>query len=115
MTPAAFRYMCATAAALNIAALMAANLAGFVVGLDGVAGACSCQGHLLVALAMFAWVVAMWMWIVASLLAAAVPSTGLLHEMLRSPRFVAATLVTFFSAANVMLALRDWEAARPTT
>ncbi|KAI7845564.1 hypothetical protein COHA_000854 [Chlorella ohadii] len=70
----AFRYMCATAAALNIAALMAANLAGFVVGLDGVA--------------------------------------GLLHEMLRSPGFVAATLVTFFSAANVMLALRDWEAAK---
>ena len=36
---AAFRFMCAAAAAVNIAALMAANLAGFVVGLDGLAGA----------------------------------------------------------------------------
>jgi D-alanyl-lipoteichoic acid acyltransferase DltB (MBOAT superfamily) len=66
-----YRYVCATAATLNIAALMAANLAGFVVGLDGVA--------------------------------------GLLQEMLRRPGFVAATLITFFSAANLMLALREWE------
>lgn len=35
---ALFRHVCAAAAALNIAALMAANLAGFVVGLDGLAG-----------------------------------------------------------------------------
>ena len=37
--PAAFRHACAAAAALNIAGLMAANLAGFVLGLDGLAGA----------------------------------------------------------------------------
>ena len=35
---AGFRYLCALGAALNITALMAANLAGFVLGLDGLKG-----------------------------------------------------------------------------
>ena len=38
MLAAAFRYLCAAGAALNITALMAANLAGFVLGLDGLKG-----------------------------------------------------------------------------
>ena len=35
---AAFRHVCALGAAINIAALMAANLVGFVLGLDGLTG-----------------------------------------------------------------------------
>lgn len=66
---AVFRHVCAAAAAINISVLMSANLAGFVVGLDGL--------------------------------------QGLLSEMLASPRFVATTFITFWSAANLQLWLRE--------
>ncbi|PSC74649.1 membrane-bound O-acyltransferase isoform X1 [Micractinium conductrix] len=68
----AFRHACAAAAAVNIAALMAANLAGYVIGLDGL--------------------------------------KELLVGMLVNSRFVVATLATFWSAANLMLLLREREA-----
>ncbi|KAL4433575.1 hypothetical protein ABPG75_000016 [Micractinium tetrahymenae] len=68
---ALFRHICAGAAAFNIAVLMAANLAGFVVGLEGL--------------------------------------QGLLSEMLASPRFVAVTFLTFWSAANLQFWIREQE------
>lgn len=39
------------------------------------------------------------------------PCAGLLPELLGHPRFVAAALATFFSAANIMFCLREREAA----
>lgn len=38
---AVFRHVCAAAAAINISIMMAANLAGFVIGLDGLQGVAS--------------------------------------------------------------------------
>jgi hypothetical protein len=69
----AWRHVCAVAAAVNIAGLMAANLAGFVVGPAGL-----------------------------------VP---LLRELVAQPMFVCTALFVFYSAAHLMFALREREAA----
>ena len=90
--------MCAVAAAANIAVLMAANLAGFVVGLDGLRGALRVRFEQAARGAQCSAIHEQ---------AAQPMPAGLLLEVLASPAFAAATLATFAAAANLMFAQRS--------
>ena len=122
---AAFRYLCAAGAALNITALMAANLAGFVLGLDGLKGVNSCSPC-----TTLPWGCECLLGPAGQQTPAATVCSGLagsevalcrylapraravlLPGLLKGHIFVAAMLATFFSAANIMFWLRQWESA----
>ncbi|WIA37203.1 hypothetical protein OEZ86_014155 [Tetradesmus obliquus] len=69
-----FRYVAGLAAAFNVLLLIAANMVGFVLGLDGV--------------------------------------RQFVAQVLGQPRFLPVVLLACFCGVQLMLALRDWEAAR---